>query len=489
MSGSSLKEQQTNAQLRYEIACLRRATAMMEALPSFAADPDEKDWVVLGGSAKEPYTESSLTDMRTSARKLQYTAAGRGVLQTLQDFIVGKSATVNASDEDPKVQDYWNAWSKANKWDSRSKEIVRRTFRDGEIFLRWFPPQDRDGILRVRFLEPGEIKAALNGKPSFGIETDPDDIETVLSYHREYSVDGTLQVPEDIPAEDVDHLKILVDSDIKRGVSFFTGISKYMKEYELWLRDRIALNKVRHIWNIVGKPTSPQVPLTDVMDKFTDQTADAPVGGTKKKKVPRVGSVLFNRGIEWDLKSLNINASDTKDDGRAIQLMIAIGTCFPEYIARGDSSNANYASTMISESPFVRSMESWQDVFGGEDGFFGTIFARVIADGIARGRIPPQSTKTTVTWDPVTKQDKTEEEKVPTSTECTVNFATLITRNIKEETEAVQIHVQNGWCSSRTAAEKLDYDYEAEQDQINRETNAEPDTDHDVPAPDFDTED
>jgi hypothetical protein len=54
---------------------------------------------------------------------------------------------------------------------------------------------------------------------------------------------------------------------------------------------------------------------------------------------------------------------DAKEDGRAILLTLAAATGLPEYMFTGDGSNANYASTMVAESPGVREFESWQDFF------------------------------------------------------------------------------------------------------------------------------
>jgi hypothetical protein len=238
-----------------------------------------------------------------------------------------------------------------------------------------------------------------------------------------------------------------------------------MKEYEQWIKDRIELNRIRHIWNVVGNITGGSAPSA-IKSQFDDVTGKTPPSGTAKKKVPKPGSVLLTKGVEWDLKSLNINARDTKDDGRAIQLMIALGTNIPEYIVRGDASNANYASTMVSESPFVKCMEFWQDFF--EKPFKG-IFKRVIEAGIAAGPVPAKSKITGVDYDRETGNEKPTVEKIDTLTTCTINFATLIHRNLKEDTEAYVMQNNTGIISLRTIREKLGLDNEEELDQLDKE--------------------
>jgi len=468
---NTLRARHENAMIRLEIAQFRQSAAMLEALPSFAEDPDEKDWTILtGATGKKPYTEVQLQALRLSAQKLQYTCSGRGILQTLRDFIIGRHASIDPVCPDEKVQEYWDEWQDANNFDQRSKEMIHRTFRDGEIFIRWFLPASEEDHLRIRLVNPNEIMDPNKGKPeqSFGIETDVDDVENIRAYHRKYKR-GNSPAYEVIEAAFMDHVKIMVDSDVKRGVSFFVGIAKWMRQYELWLRDRYMLNRIRQIWNVVGK-VQPGTAVSTIKEKFTDVSRNAAVGGEANKRQPKPGSILIDKNIEWDLKNLNIRAQDTKDDGRQFQLLIGVGTGFPEYIIRCDASNSNYASTMVAESPFVRAMESWQDVW---EFVFKNIFKRVITHGIAIARIPKTIKDQVQEFNEQTGKDETKTKEIPTSTDCTVNFATLIHRDIDKETKAFQIHKQERWASDKTLSEKCGYDPDYENEQIRREEEAE----------------
>ncbi len=471
MAKLTIEEKYRNAQMRYEMSLMRLDEArvkqtlkIMEEIPEFARDEDEKEWIIGTGESKEVYTPTELNDILAQARRLQYKPAGRNILQTLQDFIIGKSASIDPADENPKTIDYWKKWQEANNWDIKSKEFIKRLFRDGEVFIRWF--KSSLGFNVFRFIDPAEIKAGTSGKSTFGIETDPNDYENIISYHREYKDGNNTIQSEDIPAEEVDHWKIMVDSDVKRGVSFFQGLGKYITEYEKWLDGRINLNKIRQIWNVVAEPVAGTTTISDLKSKFADTIKDAASGGEKNKKVPKPGSILFSKGMKWDLKSLNINASDTADDGRAIQLMIAIGTNFPEYIIRADASNANYSSSMVSESPFVRAMESWQDFV---EKCFKQIYKRVTKPAIDNNSIPKTYKAKVTTFDYDKQEDIESEEDRKTSTDCVVNFATLIHRDLKQDTDAVQIHIAEDLCSKKTASGKFGYKWEDEQEQIARE--------------------
>jgi hypothetical protein len=463
---NTLEDRHYNAAVRLEIAQMKQAAKMLESLPVFAQDIDEKDWTTLSRFTKAPYSEQTLNEMRISADRLQYTPAGKGILQTLRDFIIGKKASIDPVSPSDEVAEYWEKWQKDNNFDNRSKEFIRRLFRDGEVFVRWFPPNGIGGHIQMRFINPGEIVTPNTSDPdwTFGIHTDPDDVETVIEYHRKWK-SGNVEKTEFIQADEIDHIKLSVDANIKRGVSFFVGIGKWMTQYELWLRDRYMLNRVRQIWNVVGK-VQPGTAISTIKDKFTDVTRDAPVGGVKNKKQLKPGSVLLQKGVEWDLKNLNIRAQDTKDDGRLFQLMIGLGTGFPEYIIRADASNSNMASTMISESPFVRAMESHQDFI---EEPFKAIYARVIQHGLDSGDIPASAKEDVKEYDEKTGNEKVVVKDVPTSTDCTINFATLIHRDLEKDTKSYMIHDEQGYASKQTIREKLGYDNEFEVEQIRKE--------------------
>lgn len=477
MAGITVAEQHRRQTMRHEMAMMKLDEArvaqtlkMFEALPVFVEpDEDEKDWVIAGTGGQGAYTEQQLVSQRKQARIHERRPAGRNIKQTIEDFVIGTSASIDSEDEDPKVQEYWDGWSERNEFDLMAKEMVNRTIRDGEMFNRWFAAKGKDGDIQMRFVNPAEIQPGPSGKPTHGIKVNPDDYKDVQFYQRTHRspAPSTTVKHEDIQPKDMDHLKIGVDSDVKRGISFYVGIGRYMTEYNKWLDDRIKLNRIRHFFNVVGEPLSGATPVSDMKGKIPDVSySTPPTGKDKKKQAVRSGSVLFTKGVKWDLKALRINANDTKEDGRAIQLMIALGTNIPEYITRADASNANYSSSMVAESPFVRAMESWQHFF---KLYLKKLYRRVITDAIERGLVPAKSTKTTITFDVEKQEDVEESEKVDTSTECTVNFAALIHRDIEKETKAVSSHLADGLVSKKTAGEKFDYDYEAEQDQIARE--------------------
>jgi len=441
-------------QARLTAMAYRKAVQIWESTPEFAQDDDEGEWSQLSGN-KEHYSSDDLDTMRQQARSFYYKDPGaRGLIDGMVRFVLGRNAGVMSEDE--QAQSYWDAWCKARsvRFDGRSKELVRRLFRDGEFFLRFFPTNDevafewgeegnrqtgKGSIMEIRFIDPEEIKDKTNTH-SHGIETDPDDVEKVLAYHRAFFKDN-VEVSDVIDAEEIIHGKIMCDGNEKRGVSFLVGVAKYLKSYRSWLDDRIRLNRLRNIFNLVMTPTGAMTPA-NIKSQFSDEDS-TPTGSTASKKIPKPGTILAAKGVGWEFKNLNINATDTKDDGRNIERMICKGTGLVEGVITGDYSNQNYASALIAESPMVRTIEDWQDIVAE---FIEQIFQKVIQYGKAEGAV---------------SQDASEE--------CSVNFATMVHRNLQEDTTAYQMHRMNGWASSKTISTKLGYDYEEEREQMAKE--------------------
>jgi len=446
------------SQLKFEIAQLKQLTHIMESIPTFAQDADEGQWTALDGT-KAVYTEQEVTDMQTQAISMFYKDPGaRGLIETLVNFIIGKDVSIEPEDPSPDVKAYWESFVEVNEWDMRSKEFVRRTLRDGENFLRFFKPaiksileaadvldtQNINNTIslvppKVRFIHPPEIKDE-SQTHSYGIETDENDVEIPITYYRSYAKRDGTPANEKIPADEIIHTKILVDSDVKRGVSFLVGNAKYLTKYSAWLEDRIMLNRIRTVFNLIMKVSGDP---TAIKSKFEDTTTS---GTLERKKMPARGSVLVGtQGIEYEFANLNIHAEDTKDDGRNIELMLCKGTGLTEYIVRGDASNANYSSSMVSESPMVRAILAWEDFFTRP---FKKVFAKVIAIGIEKGYITSKNLNVL---------------------KCKINFTRVIHRDLKKDSDAAKVHRELEIVSKRTLAENFGYNYDEEKKRMETE--------------------
>lgn len=431
----------------------------------------------------------------------RWDAHAHGILNTLVNYIMGKGLTLQPKSSDPMVWYIWREFFTAdrNKMMFKQFEMVRRTFRDGEVFLRFFD-KDENGLATgkttVRFMDPllvrhpteggGKIDDAPNESIKNGVITDPQDVEDVIAYqvmHRDDRVKF-----DTIPVDEVHHIKINADSDQKRGEPGIQTILQYFRHYEQWLENRIILNKMRTaivmIKEVTGTPTE-VANMAKTLPMATRQIANE----TKNKNF-RGGTVITaGPGVKYRIESPNINANDVKEDGRNIMLAMAAGMNMPEYIF-GDASNANYASTMIAESPFVKMIQYFQVFF---EYHWGQIFKKVIENAVDAGLLDEPSDDDFVAQlkrirtlaedapapDPNaqgTGTEKTElspreaalkelmpDGKMETPTEIfygiDISWPEIIHRDIKAQAEALALIRQNGWVSDPTACSTLGYDY------------------------------
>ena len=145
-----------------------------------------------------------------------------------------------------EVQAVIDEFVRLNHWHQRQQEIVRRTDRDGECFLRLFLAAD--GTTRVRFVEPDQVATPSDrlSDPSarFGIQTDPEDVETVLGYW----VDGRR-----VDAAEIQHRKANVDANVKRGLPLFFPVRKNLRRAEKLLRNMSVVAEIQSAIAVIRK--------------------------------------------------------------------------------------------------------------------------------------------------------------------------------------------------------------------------------------------
>src|SRR5581483_3975379 len=129
----------------------------------------------------------------------------------------------------PQVQAIVEEFCEINAWSEWEQELFWRSREDGEYFLRYYP-DDELQCLTVRSVEPEQVSTTgipggANNEWSFGILTDPDDVQEIYAYNVLYlaePADHHNDVREEVPAEEMQHYKINVKRLIKRGLSDFS---------------------------------------------------------------------------------------------------------------------------------------------------------------------------------------------------------------------------------------------------------------------------
>jgi capsid protein len=495
-SRKALAESLTQAEAEMALAEARYTTNMLNQLSMYEqtnpflmrGEADDPNWAAVGpggtqAQSKQLWESRDAASVRNqSYRFWRYHPQGRGILRNFVRFIIGRGFQIDFDDpqhgtwnadrtklvvsdnpDDPLVaKEAWTEFELRNKFTDRRKEIILRTFRDGEVFIRKFVV---NGRVLIRFVEPEKIDSGTQstagvvtvadvdatdpimsyyiGQPTAienGIEYIATDRETVIAYH--VTAGGTNATSERVPAKDMIHRKAFADANDLRGIPLLEVVAKTLLNYEQWEHYRMVLNKVRTSIALVRKVegTAQQArsiiegrtPTRAAADGLTPQTASA-----MRESAFRAGTILTpGPGVSYDFMSPKLDARDAAEDGRRLLLSVASGVGLPEMLVTGDWSQSNYSSSVESRTPAVREWEDWQDAFD-------TVFTQIVAwvlDAAVESLGLPETTKRT----------------------CTLNWPILIAKDAAKET-ARNMNLFNGGILSRTtwsAREELVYDDE-----------------------------
>ncbi len=264
------------------------------------------------------------------------------IIELTTSFVLGEGVTVSA--HQPEVQTVISAfWEHPeNRMDERIYSLCTELSLYGEQFIHFFVNR-YDGTVVIRQIDPSLIDQ---------IETDPEDVEKPMRYHRRpigQVMNATSGDPPHFdPTQPVDtqgqwftagrevlHIAINKVSNAKRGKSDLATLLPWLRRYKDWLTDRVRINKFKaaFLWDV----------------KL--QGADKKTIDRKKMEYaypPEPGSVIIhNEAEQWSAVEPKIAANDAGEDGRAIKLMVAVGAALPEhYLADGDNGNRATAAEM-----------------------------------------------------------------------------------------------------------------------------------------------
>lgn len=339
-----------------------------------------------------------------------------------------------------EVQAVLDEFVRVNHWQQRQQEIVRRKDRDGECFLRLFPTID--GATRVRFVEPAQVAAPrdrlADPAASFGVQTDPNDVETVLGYW----IDGQL-----VDAADIQHRKANVDANVKRGLPLFYPVRKNLRRAEKLLRNMSVVAEIQSAIAVIRKHRAATAAGLEnfVAGQANLTVANQATGRTSHFRRFAPGTILDAvAGTDYEFPAAGIDAGRYVAVLQAELRAIASRLVMPEFMLTSDASNANYSSTMVAEGPAVKMFDRLQHDMLSDD---LELFWRVVRHAEESGRLPTEA---------LTAVDI---RGIP---------PTLAVRDRLKDAQADQILVRNGAMSVATMALRNGLDPEQEQRLIGR---------------------
>ncbi len=301
------------------------------------------------------------------------------IIEITTSFVLGKGLVVTARDAQVQqiLMNFWH--DPSNHMDDRIYALCTELSLYGEQFIRFFVNK-YDGRVQICQLDPSLIDQ---------IETDPEDIETPLRFHRRpigpsATLPGTIPVvaptdnynPDGIwyaAGSEVMQFTINKVSNAKRGKSDLATLLPWLRRYKDWLTDRVRINKYKSafLWDV----------QLNGADRKTIERKRA-----EYSYPPEPGSVIIhNEAEKWSAVKPEISANDAFNDGRAIKLMVAVGAQLPEhYLSDGDGPTKATAAEM--SLPTILKFQRRQFIIRN---MLRAILDRVVQEAQHAHRLPP----------------------------------------------------------------------------------------------------
>lgn len=438
-------------QQRRAIDVEARALSLLEGIHE-DLDPEMKGWTLSGGSVPKSISSGDLDTLRTESQRSFYrNPYGRNIISTYVKFIIGRGIIIDFKEKNEEalllIMNWWNEFAELNRWFSFQRETVIRSLRDGEAFIQRFPISNTPIVLR--FIDPERINSS-DLKAPYGIETDPKDVENIISYYVQRG--GSLD-RDRIPAEDIIHIKMGVDRNVRRGRPLLESMLPYITKYEKWLDARMVLNIVRTsvalVRHVKGSPTN----LANLRSATLSQTTQRE---TDRTKMLRSGTIITaTPGVEYDMLSPNLDARDAAQDGRTILLALAAASGLPDAFVTADFGNTNFASMVVGQNPAIRLFEEHQEIYSE---LFSNIVKWCLKDGIEKGVIP------------ATVNDEKNGGEREVNLDHDISYPPLLKRDLLNEVNAWEKMIDLQLSSRRTASLNLGIDPDQENKMMADET-------------------
>lgn len=419
-------------------------------------DEDGTEWLPLAmGGALDPQIKVGFCnelDLANARQVSRYIAARSpyaiNAMKNMANFVVGCGHTYKAVSKKgataseellAAVQQFLAEFCEVNKWRKRQQESVKRVDRDGEVFRRLF--KHGDGILRVRSVEPGQVATptqhATSPNHSFGIETDPEDVETPVNYW----IDG-----KPVPADEVQHIKPTVDLNVKRGApTFFVCADTLIQTKKIRRNMAIGSSMQTSVAYVKKIKNASAAGVNAARSNAADTMVhNGRTGQTDYYQQHRPGKVILTSdAVDYDFPFSGVNYSQYVDVIADNLREFASLMNMPEAMLTADASRmAAYTAAMVAESPSARNFEAMQHDWIEED--LQVIWA-AIAWAIECGRLPAN---------------------VPESVEVQATPPSVAVRNKLEETQIAEVESRAGILSPQSWSARSGLDYDQEQKNI-----------------------
>ena len=324
---------------------------------------EDQGWINLSGTSADVIPAAArITNLKISRLYYAKDPLGKQAIRLWTDYTFGSGMTFNAKED--KTQEvltkYWKSPKNRSVLSARGqRKSSDKLLVDGEIFFVQF--LGSSGEVTVRWIDPLEITEII---------TDPEDIETVMFYRRDWadrqggqhidyyrSPDNLKnEVTKNAVGQAVDKTSDGIVSHLtyntitQRGNPLLLPALDWIRQYRRFLASRIAvmLALARFAWS--SKVAGGQAAV------------DAVKTTTNEQEIAAGSHLIENLGVDTKPIKTESGAKNAADDGRMIKLQVSAATGWPEQYF-GDISTGNLATAKTVELPVQKMIQSLQKVW------------------------------------------------------------------------------------------------------------------------------
>jgi hypothetical protein len=264
-----------------------------------------------------------------------------------------------------ELQEFITVFGEVNDLPEFEAETQVRLDTDGEAIVRLFP--DSDGLARLRFVEPEHLRAPGGDQwppeLSFGVETEPLDVETVKGY---WIVEAPLRSwePDFVDESEVVHFKANTPRSSKRGLPVYFPVERNLRRCEDLLGSMTSMAKARAKIALIRKmtgTTSDQAKellaaLTAV--KVTDPSTGEELN-VERLRNATVLTAGANTTYEFPPVGAGVGAADFVEVLQAELRAVAARLQMSEWMFTA-LADAKYSNAFVVEAPTLKSFKRLQ---------------------------------------------------------------------------------------------------------------------------------
>ena len=412
-------------------------------------------------------TEADLARIRGMARYVAtIDAVSCGAIDVLGHYILGPGFGFEVICDDDIIrtalQESIDSCLLANDFlGNLDRELHRRSREDGEAFV-WL--QWHEGQVQFSVLEPDQVVEPENPRPleewldidypgnwTFGIHVDQRAPHIAKNYHVVHDAEGNNF--DVVPPSQMVHMRRNVPRNVKRGLSdYYTVLTDLRNGAKLKNNLAIGTAMQAAIAWVEEFPPGTLKADVDALDKrlrsgkTTKQNSDGIRQTTGVHQIQPGTIVRPSPGRTYGAAPLGTERSSSFIEVASFLMRcVASRWQIPEYLISSDASNANLASTLVAEAPFVKARESDQR-------FYGAHFRDLVWKALRMYHEAGHLDGIAGSWDTI--KNTVEIQAIPPE---------VSTRDPLSLAQRHQLQMQMGILSPKTAATEAGLDYEAEQ--------------------------